>query len=217
MKPSVNRCTICRKIKPFSAFPKNEYASYGRQSRCKECDARYQKIYQRRNIAKLKQYRRNYYRKHRKQMIARAKANRANRRKNPAVYAIEKTQEAARMWARRHTRTEAELEAARTQHKQMRLKIFKHYSKGSCCCSCCGESHYEFMAIDHVNGGGAKHRKKVGPTDRWIIKHRFPRGFRILCHNCNASIGYYGYCPHQGSWMEHSDRKITRSRVNTGR
>jgi hypothetical protein len=30
-----------------------------------------------------------------------------------------------------------------------------------------------------------------------LIKNNFPDGFQVLCHNCNMSIGLYGYCPHQ--------------------
>ena len=30
----------------------------------------------------------------------------------------------------------------------------------------------------------------------WLINERFPEGFRVLCHNCNQAIGYYGECPH---------------------
>ena len=26
----------------------------------------------------------------------------------------------------------------------------------------------------------------------------FPKDkYRLLCHNCNQSMGWYGYCPHQ--------------------
>ena len=66
-------------------------------------------------------------------------------------------------------------------------------------CYCCSEILYEFLGIDHINGGGTKHRKLVGANlDRWIIRNNFPPGFRVLCHNCNLSLGMYGYCPHIG-------------------
>ena len=31
----------------------------------------------------------------------------------------------------------------------------------------------------------------------WLLRHGFPEGFRVLCHNCNQAIGVYGACPHQ--------------------
>ena len=58
---------------------------------------------------------------------------------------------------------------------------------------------YEFLAIDHINGGGNKHRKEL-KNDKlpgWLAKNNFPEGFRILCHNCNMALGFYGFCPHQ--------------------
>ena len=85
-----------------------------------------------------------------------------------------------------------------TKHeKARRLRCIEHYGGK---CACCGESRYEFLAIDHINGDGNEHRKKIGNGScivGWLIKNNFPEGFRILCHNCNASFGLYGYCPHQ--------------------
>lgn len=31
-----------------------------------------------------------------------------------------------------------------------------------------------------------------------LKRNKFPKGYRILCHNCNLSKSFYGYCPHQG-------------------
>jgi hypothetical protein len=76
----------------------------------------------------------------------------------------------------------------------LRTRCIQHYG-GTC--ACCNESRYEFLSIDHIAGGGNKHRKGIGnKTWRWLIKNNFPPGFRILCHNCNQSLGYNGYCPH---------------------
>jgi hypothetical protein len=66
-------------------------------------------------------------------------------------------------------------------------------------CAYCGEDKIEFMCVDHINGGGNKHRRELGTPHLywWYRKNNFPEGFRVLCHNCNFSIGTYGYCPHQ--------------------
>ena len=73
-------------------------------------------------------------------------------------------------------------------------------------CSCCGESQSEFLCFDHVHGGGAKHRRETGLKGqelyRWLIKNNFPPSFRVLCHNCNLSLGVYGYCPHKQALLE---------------
>lgn len=68
-------------------------------------------------------------------------------------------------------------------------------------CSCCGESEHAFLSIDHVNGGGGKHRREIGSSStlyRNIIREGFPKTFQLLCHNCNH--GRYingGICPHK--------------------
>lgn len=65
-------------------------------------------------------------------------------------------------------------------------------------CACCGEATPEFLSIDHINGGGSKHKREVkNHVYSWLVKHNFPKGFRLLCHNCNQSRGAYGLCPHE--------------------
>ena len=75
-------------------------------------------------------------------------------------------------------------------------------------CACCGESEPEFLTVDHINGDGAAHRKKVTGTTRAssimvykdIKRQGFPRTvYRVLCFNCNCAIGCWGYCPHAPS------------------
>ena len=79
-----------------------------------------------------------------------------------------------------------------------RIRCLSHYSDGKIECGCCKENNYEFLAIDHINGGGNKHIKSIGgKLVRWLIKNNFPQGFRVLCHNCNMSLGHHGYCPHE--------------------
>lgn len=81
----------------------------------------------------------------------------------------------------------------------MREAIVNHYGNGDPRCACCNMSGVEFLALDHKDGGGHKHRKEVGSGPvfyRWIVKNNYPDIFRILCHNCNQSLGYHGLCPH---------------------
>lgn len=66
-------------------------------------------------------------------------------------------------------------------------------------CKCCGETRYEFLAFDHINNDGYKHRKKLsggGAFYRWLKKNNYPNSIQILCHNCNMAKGFWGYCPH---------------------
>lgn len=69
-------------------------------------------------------------------------------------------------------------------------------------CDCCGEHRQEFLALDHRNGGGTKERRAAAANTstgmyRIARNEGFPTRFRLLCHNCNCSLGWYGFCPHE--------------------
>lgn len=93
---------------------------------------------------------------------------------------------------------ECSAEEAKKSMRRLREKFIKIYGGK---CNCCGEKHFEFLALDHVHGDGAAHRKGKGPYR--ILKEAiesFGDGrFRLLCHNCNFAIGKYGHCPHNFS------------------
>lgn len=92
-------------------------------------------------------------------------------------------------------------DAARLRrHAKLKDAVFEAY--GGYRCACCGETHREFLHIDHANGDGAEHRRQIGDPSganlyAWLKKNNFPPGFRVLCANCNWSYGRCGYCPHQ--------------------
>src|SRR5580692_7551922 len=77
-----------------------------------------------------------------------------------------------------------------------RLYALAYY--GDSHCACCGETHVQFLVIDHIHGLGKQHRKEIhNNIYRWLRVHKYPDGFRVLCHNCNMSLGIYGFCPHK--------------------
>lgn len=84
--------------------------------------------------------------------------------------------------------------------KNVRLAVLRHYSNGSLSCACCGEPNLEFLCIDHVAGGGNRHRKEVGQGGYaiyiWLRQRQFPEGFRVLCFNCNYAVIDGKPCPH---------------------
>ncbi len=86
-------------------------------------------------------------------------------------------------------------------HRRARLTVLSHYSGGVPSCACCKETHIEFLSIDHIGGNGRQHRETLQQSGtniyHFLKKNGFPAGYRVLCHNCNQSIGLYGYCPHQ--------------------
>lgn len=92
-------------------------------------------------------------------------------------------------------------EAAFRSRQKLRKTVLNHYGNNNPHCVCCYENKIEFLSLDHIKGGGNKQRKAIKRGSRehwkWFVDNIFPTGFRILCHNCNLSYGFYGYCPHQ--------------------
>lgn len=97
----------------------------------------------------------------------------------------------------RQSNPERVREIKRAEHARVRARVLEAYG-GSC--ECCGETHSEFLSLDHRHGGGNEHKRRVGRGIqflRWVIREGFPASLRILCHNCNQARGAYGYCPHE--------------------
>ena len=106
---------------------------------------------------------------------------------------------------------EAQRASARSRNLRYRLQALNYYCNNlpKCQCSGCDETQIEFLTIDHIGGGGNKHRREIkrnqsskrinpsGSIYRWLKKHNYPDGFRVLCYNCNCVRGVYGYCPHE--------------------
>lgn len=108
--------------------------------------------------------------------------------------------ECKRQSARESNLRHAETNRARTARwwASLREEMFQHYGEE---CACCGEQRREFLCIDHINGGGNRHRAEVAGTGSvfyaWLRRNGWPEGFRTLCHNCNQARGLYGHCPHE--------------------
>lgn len=89
----------------------------------------------------------------------------------------------------------------RIKRDRLIRRIVIHYYGGKC--KCCGESEKTFLALDHIDGNGNAHRRKIKKSsgrgfNDWIIQQNFPKGFQVLCYNCNMSkylLG--GICAHQ--------------------
>jgi hypothetical protein len=87
----------------------------------------------------------------------------------------------------------------KTRNK-LRIDVITHYGNQ---CACCGEKEFQFLCLDHINGGGRKERMAIHPKCSsqtfytWIRKNNYPQGYQILCYNCNCTKSYYGICPHK--------------------
>ncbi len=76
----------------------------------------------------------------------------------------------------------------------LRTEAISHYSHSTMTCANPYNEHEKpyttlaALSIDHINGGGSKHRKELGGGGtkfyRWLKKHNYPEGFQVLCMNC---------------------------------
>ena len=116
-----------------------------------------------------------------------------------------------------HNQNPLNRKKAKNTRDNNRLKILQYYSKNLShsdipCCRCCGESIHDFLAIDHIAGKkqmdsepelvklGYKSKFKVGKLQKFILDNNFPKGFQILCHNCNHAKSVpenKNVCPHE--------------------
>lgn len=80
--------------------------------------------------------------------------------------------------------------------EKLRTKVFIAYGN---VCACCGITHRPYLTLDHKEGGGNEHRRMLGGNNltlyRWIIKHRYPKSFQLLCANCHIAKSYNRPCP----------------------
>ncbi len=80
------------------------------------------------------------------------------------------------------------VEIARKTKSKLKQEVLSYYSDGKVVCARCGYSDIRALGLDHVNGGGAKHRR-LGLAGNgfyvWLKKNNFPAGLQVLCMNCN--------------------------------
>lgn len=92
----------------------------------------------------------------------------------------------------------------RTFRLKLRQEVLEHYSGAHPKCDCCGETETLFLTIDHMNGNGRKEKRESRQSGAtfylWLKRNSYPTGYRVLCYNCNCSIGHYGFCPHNGGY-----------------
>jgi hypothetical protein len=141
------------------------------------------KLSQKNWYEKHPEYAKNYYQAHKKEMNAK---NKDWKKKNP---------EKNKIIQRNHSKK---------YRQKLIIQVLSHYGGNPPKCACCGERELDFLTIDHINGGGNQHRKKVlGHLIGgwifyiWLRKNNFPEGFRVLCWNCQWGCRKHnGVCSH---------------------
>lgn len=92
---------------------------------------------------------------------------------------------------------------ARARTLLLKLEVVAAYGGR---CSCCGVRHFHFLTVEHKDGKGADHRKKLfgnaGAAGHrfylWLKSKGFPKkNLELLCWNCNLAKAIYGKCPHK--------------------
>ncbi len=58
-------------------------------------------------------------------------------------------------------RVEADARRDKLWRAELRRGVIDHDSAGTYACSCCGESHLEFLVIDHIDGAVNNHRRSI--------------------------------------------------------
>lgn len=89
---------------------------------------------------------------------------------------------------------------SRKRTQTIRLEVLTHYSGGTPKCACCAETVLQFLALDHLEGSSQADYRQFGNSCNYfshLRKSGFPKGFQVLCHNCNESKAHYGYCVHR--------------------
>jgi hypothetical protein len=92
---------------------------------------------------------------------------------------------------RSHYKNNKDLIKAQVRQSQLKTKmeVLSHYSGGAPYCKICNEKDVHFLGLDHLNGGGKAHKRKIGGAGGyvylWARKNEYPAIFQVLCHNCN--------------------------------
>jgi hypothetical protein len=78
----------------------------------------------------------------------------------------------------------------RARERYAKWKAKAHKALGGCC-SDCRINDVRVLQIDHVNGGGRKHRMSVGGVKLFehVVDH--PEEYQLLCANCHMIKTYF--------------------------
>jgi 5-methylcytosine-specific restriction endonuclease McrA len=63
-------------------------------------------------------------------------------------------------------------------------------------CTCCGQTNYKYLELDHVNNDGNLHRKDINRKSsyQYIAKYGSTYDLQVLCANCHRAKTSYGGC-----------------------
>ncbi len=136
-------------------------------------------------------YNKAYYRKNRRRMLI---ATKKWQKKNPEKVKIarEKYDKQNPGWKNKYYQENQErlLRKNYERTQKLRRQVLEHYSGKPSKCKLCSYDKIECLDLDHIQGGGNKLRKENPRFNyyswwKWIINNNYPKGFQVLCRNCN--------------------------------
>lgn len=89
-------------------------------------------------------------------------------------------------------------ELRKSAYGRRKAEVIYHYSKGTMRCAIpgCGEWDLDELQVDHVNGDGhlhvwpkTGHRVSGNAIYKWLLQHKLPSGFQVLCRKHNVEKG----------------------------
>lgn len=150
-----------------------------------------------------KAYQREYREKNRERLAAYDRERKQADNLTPEEKEAKRTR--WRAWYYRHQeQLQGQLrDKSKVYRTKLRREALEAYGGEIPECVCCGEDIPAFLALDHIDGGGAAHRREIGSRNSntmflWAKRNGYPPIFQVLCHNCNMAKGFYGRCPHSG-------------------
>jgi hypothetical protein len=120
-----------------------------------------------------------YYQIHRPEQIEKRKVYRQAHKTEQA--------ERAKVYNQIHKTELADKKKVYNQSRKPKLKeaVLTHYGNGKYACVKCGCDDSRTLSIDHINGGGAKHKKSIKTNlYQWLKNNNYPEGYQTLCMNC---------------------------------
>ena len=82
-------------------------------------------------------------------------------------------------------------EQSKQKAQEIKREVLTYYGGGKLACNVCKEDRLPCLSIDHLAGGGRKHREGLKMKSSiqfyyWLRGQGYPEGYMTLCMNCQA-------------------------------
>lgn len=139
----------------------------------------YFKQYFQKNKGAIRERKRRHYREHIQDRLAKHNYYLCNRER------ILKQRRGAETRLYELAHKAERLKRSKDYNARVRLEAISFYSNGANKCVRCNLDDIRLLTIDHIDGGGTQHRKRIkSPIANWLKREGFPKGYQILCWNC---------------------------------